>query len=185
MSFGMTWSEELVAEWLVLLGYFVLTSVPYATHEKGGVVEADIVGFKVFDDGSAEIIHVEVGSYYKKAEDLIKYVNDKFSKYNAEENLKNYLRYYLGSLATKARYRKVFASIAPLSSDTRNKLQELNIEVLTLDEVVNEVFKAYEKWVNHLKAMRLRRPGTKAIPPQYLRVLQMLFHLRKYRKLHT
>jgi ABC-type multidrug transport system ATPase subunit len=96
----------------------------YATHEKRGVVEADIVGFKVFDNGSAEIVHVEVGSYYKKAEDLIKYVNDKFSKYNAEENLKNYLRFYLGSLATKARYRKVFASTAPLSSDTRNKLQE-------------------------------------------------------------
>jgi hypothetical protein len=67
MSFGTTWSEELVAEWLVLKGYFVLTNVPYATHERGGVVEADAVGFKIFDDGSTEILHVEVGSYIVRA----------------------------------------------------------------------------------------------------------------------
>ena len=185
MSFGMTWSEELVAEWLVLSGYFVLTNVPYATRKRGGVVEADIVGFKVFDDGSAEIVHVEVGSYYKKAEDLVRDVSNKFNKYNAEKNLKNYLIYYLGPLAEKTRYRKVFVSVAPLSDDTRNKLRELNIEVLTLDEIVDEIFKAYDKWVNHLKAMNLRKHGTKVVPPQHLRALQMLFHLREHKKLYT
>jgi len=183
MSFGMTWSEELVAEWLVLKGYFVLTNVPYATRKRGGAVEADIVGFKVFDDGSAEIVHVEVGSYYEKVEDLVRDVSNKFNKYNAEENLKNYLRYYLGPLAGNARYRKVFVSVAPLSNDARNKLRELNIEVLTLDEIVDEIFEAYEKWVNHLRATGLRKPGTKVVPPQNLRALQMLFYLRERKKL--
>jgi hypothetical protein len=184
MSFGTTWSEELVVEWLVLKGYFILTNVPYAARKRGGaVVEADAVGFKIFDDGSAEVLHVEVGSYYESAEKLVEMVNEKFYKYEAE--LKNYLKYYLGSVAEKARYRRIFVSVAPISDEVKNKLQELSIEVLTLDEAVNEVFKAFNNWVNHLKTMKLRKPGTQVTPPQHFRAVPMLFYLHKLRKLNT
>ena len=185
MSFGTTWSEELVAEWLVLKGYFVLTNVPYAPDGKGGITDADVVGFKIFDDGSAEILHVEVGSYYESTKKIVEKVKEKFYKHEAEKRLKNYLKYYLGPVAEKARYRRIFVSIAPIGDEVKNKLQELNIEVLTLDEAVDEVFKAFENWTNHLKIMNLRKPDTEVTPPQHLRALQMLFYLRKLRKLNT
>jgi len=185
MSFGTTWSEELVAEWLVLKGYFVLTNVPYASGGKGGIIDADAVGFKIFDEGSAEILHVEVGSYYERAKKIVEKVKEKFYKYEAEKRLKNYLKYYLGSVAEKARYRRIFVSVAPISDEVKNKLQELNIEVLTLDEAIDEIFKAFENWANHLKTMNLRKLGTGVTPPQHFRAVPMLFYLRKLRKLNT
>jgi hypothetical protein len=165
-----------------LKGYFVLTNVPYASGRGGGTIEADAVGFKIFVDGSAEILHVEVGSYY---ESIVEIANKKFYKYEAEKRLKNYLKYYLGSVAEKARYRRIFVSVTSISDGVKSRLQELNIEVLTLDEAVDEVFKAFEDWTKHLKTLRLRKPTTGVTPPHHLRAQQMLFYLRKLRKLNT
>jgi len=44
MPFVKTWSEELVAEWLRLEGYFVEESVPFGVTLAGGRLEADVVG---------------------------------------------------------------------------------------------------------------------------------------------
>jgi hypothetical protein len=55
MPFPKTWAEELVAEWLTLRGYLVLTNIPLR-----GQREADVVGFRVLDDGGYEVFHVEV-----------------------------------------------------------------------------------------------------------------------------
>lgn len=61
MPFPRTWSEELIAEWLQLKGYFVEAGVPIRSGPKGGRFEADIIGIKGKDD-TLEIFHIEVGS---------------------------------------------------------------------------------------------------------------------------
>ena len=44
--FPKTWSEELVAEWLSINGFFVETNAPAGSGVYGGRKEADIIGLK-------------------------------------------------------------------------------------------------------------------------------------------
>jgi len=61
MPLPRTWSEELISEWLQLKGYFVEAGVLMRSGQKGGRLEADIVGVRA-NDNRLEIFHVEVGS---------------------------------------------------------------------------------------------------------------------------
>ena len=45
--FPRTWSEELIAEWLELKGYFVETGAVVSTSSVGDRTEVDIIGAKI------------------------------------------------------------------------------------------------------------------------------------------
>jgi len=78
MPYTRTWSEELVAEWLQLEGYFVEVSVQIGVTPKGGRFEADIIGIRI-KNHTLEIMHVEVGNLAESADSNIQSVQGKFT----------------------------------------------------------------------------------------------------------
>ena len=94
MPYTRTWSEELVAEWLQLEGYFIEVSVPIGVTPRGGRFEADIIGIRLKGQ-TLEIMHVETGNLTGSATANIESILDKFTdqKQNA---IINYCREKLG-----------------------------------------------------------------------------------------
>ena len=78
MPYTRTWSEELVAEWLQLDGYFIEISVPYGVTKAGGRFEADVIGVKI-ENNILEIKHIEVGNLAESATNNIKIIQNKFT----------------------------------------------------------------------------------------------------------
>jgi len=72
--FPRNWSEELIAEWYELKGYFVKTGVPLLSGRKGGRAEIDIIAVK-----ADEICHIEVGVLGDNPENNLKTMRKKFS----------------------------------------------------------------------------------------------------------
>lgn len=89
MPFATTWSEELVAEWLAIKGYFVETNVPIGAGRGGGRKEADIVGIKIEDD-IIYIIHAEVASLAESPKNIVERYRNKFKW--GKSGIENYLK---------------------------------------------------------------------------------------------
>ena len=54
MPIPRNWSEELISEWLQLLGYLTEVGVPVGAGSKGGRKEADVVGIKIIETDEGE-----------------------------------------------------------------------------------------------------------------------------------
>lgn len=76
MPFALTWSEELVAEWLAIKGYLVETNVPIGSGKGGGRREADIIAVKL--GNKVHIIQVEVASFAESPSKAIPRYKNKF-----------------------------------------------------------------------------------------------------------
>ena len=89
MPFAKTWTEEIVAEWLLLKGYLVEIGLPVAAPNVGGRFETDVVGAKV-EANTLKIVHVEVGTLAEGQRSVIS-LQKKFSNniYNTVEEKEN------------------------------------------------------------------------------------------------
>jgi hypothetical protein len=175
MPFPRTWAEELVAEWLTLRGYLVLTNIPLR-----GQREADVVGFRVLDDGGYEVFHVEVGTVVEKADDIVERINEKFSEECVSDVLK-VLGYYVGREIVNPRYEKWFIvteGSPGVIEEVKRRLQDKGSKVITLKEFVKIILEDVEKWQKYMVNSRLRNPATTVATPGNLWLIRMLISLK-------
>ena len=182
MPFPRTWAEELVAEWLTLRGYLVLTNVRLR-----GRREVDVVGFRVLDDGGYEVFHVEVGTVWEKADEIVERINKRFSEEYVNDVLK-VLGYYVGREIENPRYEKWFivtGGSPGVIEDVKRRLQgkASNVNVITLKEFVKIVLEDVEKWQKYMVNSRLRSPTTIVATPENLWLIGMLIGLKDMLKL--
>jgi hypothetical protein len=150
MPFPRNWAEELVAEWLILKGYLVLTNV-----RLGGRCGVDVVGFRVLDDGGYEVFHVEVGTVWLKADTIVERIDKRFSEKCVSDVLK-VLGYYVGRKIENPRYEKWFivtGGSPGVIEEVKRRLQDKgsNVKVITLKEFMKIVLEDVEKWQEYMK----------------------------------
>jgi hypothetical protein len=173
MPFPRTWAEELVAEWLTLRGYLVLTNVRLR-----GRREVDVIDFRVLDDGGYEVFHVEVGAIWDKADKIVKMIDDRFSEERVSDVLK-VLGYYVGREIENPKYEKWFivtGGSPGVIEEVKRRLQDKgsNVKVSTLKEFVKIILEDVEKWQKYMVNSRLRDPTTTVATPENLWLIGML-----------
>lgn len=143
-----TWSEELVAEYLSIMGYVVLTNFSFKTKSLRGRNEADIIGFRLNGE-NIEIIHVEVGKKHESTENTIENICKKFDEYRVEY-IKEYILSILGKDANdpvqkrNISYRKIFIFMEMYDSELQAFLSKCN-ERLGDIEIINFTKLYFEK----------------------------------------
>jgi hypothetical protein len=177
MPFPRNWAEELVAEWLTLRGYLVLTNVRLR-----GRREVDVVGFRVLDDGGYEVFHVEVGTVWEKADKIVKRINKRFSEEYVNDVLK-VLGYYVGRKIENPRYEKWFivtGGSPGVIEGVKRRLRDKgsSVKMITLKEFVEIILKDVEKWREYLKDSQLRGPATTVATPENLWLIGMLIGIK-------
>jgi Holliday junction resolvase-like predicted endonuclease len=150
MPFPRNWAEELVAEWLTLRGYLVLTNVRLR-----GRREVDVIGFRVLDDGSYEVFHVEVGAVWENADKIVERINKRFSEKCVSDVLK-VLGYYAGRKIENPRYEKWFivtGGSPGVIEEIKRRLQDKgsNVKTITLKEFMKIVLEDVEKRQEYMK----------------------------------
>lgn len=136
MVFTRTWSEELVAEWLIASGYAVLVEVPVGTGKGGGRKEADVIGFKSEKTG-IKIVHFEISHIWESAKKVENSIDNKFSS-DRVERISQYVASITGS--SNIIYEKhaiVFTSRGVLE-EVKENLEGKGIKVWSFQEFFNE-----------------------------------------------
>ena len=128
--FPRTWSEELVAEWLSIKGYFVETNVPAGTGRGGGRKEADVIGFRV-ENNKAKVVHVEISSLWEGEDAIIRWLQRKFSEERIKE-IKGWVRHRAD--IDEIDYVKLAIIIGSPGVINKVKGKVLDIKVLSFDE---------------------------------------------------
>ena len=156
MPFPRTWSEELIAEWLQLKGYFVEVGVPIRSGQKGGRIEADIVGVRVKGE-RLEIFHIEVGSLTGNPIKNAEMIKEKFSEQRVNA-INEYCRNKLElSPDQQAIYNKLYVAVW-WSDKTLSYLEQQQLPVRSLWEFVNnEIKPTIQQW----KKQPPHRPQTR------------------------
>lgn len=145
MPFPRTWSEELIAEWLQLKGYFVEVGVPTRSGTKGGRGEADVVGVRS-RNGDLEILHVEVGGLPGNPKQNAEMIRRKFSQRNVNA-IKEYCSSKLASFPDqRISYERLYVAVWG-SGRTMSYLREQQLPVRSLMEFVrNEIKPTIREW---------------------------------------
>ena len=174
MPFGSTWSEELVAEWLDLEGYFVKMQIPAGSAGSGGRYAPDIVGVR-FENDELEILHVEVGMSFDKWEKAEKRLKKKFSR-EIEESITNYVLEKLGlSKNTKINYRRLVVSLHH-SKEALKKIEEENLaEIMFIQDVIDEILTGIETGKYHSYESKIKNPTL----PNHLWLAKMLENIHE------
>ena len=156
LPFPRTWSEELIAEWLQLKGYFVEVGVPISSGVRGGRNEADIVGVRM-QDGKAKIFRIEVGNLSGNPIDNAEMIKQKFSKQNQSDVL-NYCRQKLNFAPNQEiDYEQLYIAVW-WSNKTFSYLEQQQLPVKELfDFIKTEIVPTIEKWKDNPP----HRPQTK------------------------
>lgn len=152
MSIPRNWSEELVSEWLQLLGYLTEVGIPLSGTGRGGRQEADVVGAKISETNKKaqilRIYHVEVGQLggYKYNVAMLK---DKFSNTRTDKIKERYKGRM--AFAGEVQYDKLYIDIWERPTRVKrlirdSQIAEEKIEVWTPSKLFSEVFKAIEAW---------------------------------------
>ena len=143
MPYTRTWSEELVAEWLQLDGYFVEVSVPVGVTSKGGRFEADIIGIKIVNQ-TLQVMHVEIGHLTKSAGMNIQHIQDKFSN-QMQHAIRDYCTKKLG-FKGKVSYNNLY--VAPyVSKKTLPLAKKTNINLKRMEDFIQQdVVPAINRW---------------------------------------
>ena len=147
MPFPRTWSEELIAEWLQLEGYFVEVGVPIRSGRKGGRSEADVLGIRAKAD-RLEIFHIEVGSLTGNPEDNADMIREKFSNERVDA-LKEYVaRKFEFSAARNPAYKKLYIAVW-WSDKTLAHLEKEKLPITTLFNFIKDTVKpTIHRWKN-------------------------------------
>jgi hypothetical protein len=154
MPIPRNWSEELISEWLHLLGYLAEVGVPVGVGSGGGRKEADVVGAKIKDNGKKgrilQIYHVEVGTLSGAHEENVDILRTKFSRERTQEIVKR-LKRRMGSI-DEVEYQKLYVDIWPTEIKVaklmnRKEIKQEEIKVWTPKTLFQEVFQAMKDWV--------------------------------------
>jgi hypothetical protein len=153
----------------------VLTNIPLR-----GQREADVVGFRVLDDGGYEVFHVEVGTVWEKADKIVERIDKRFSEECVGDVLK-VLGYYVGREIVNPRYEKWFIvteGSPGVIEEVKRRLQDKGSKVITLKEFVKIILEDVEKWQKYMVNSRLRNPATTVATPGNLWLIRMLLSLK-------
>lgn len=143
MPYTRTWSEELVAEWLQLEGYFVEVSVPIGVTPKGGRNEADVLGIRI-ENHTLQIMHVEIGVLGQSAKINIQTVQDKFSIKN-QNAIKGYCKKKLG-FSGRVSYDNLYVATY-VGKKTLGIAKRNNINLKHMDDFIyKDVVPAINTW---------------------------------------
>jgi hypothetical protein len=143
MPYTRTWSEELVAEWLQLEGYFVEVSVPIGVTPKGGRFEADIIGIRIRNH-TLKIMHVETGNLTESANQNIQSIQGKFTP-QRQNAIINYCRNKLG-FKGRASYNNLYvATYVSKKTLLLAKKSKINLKYVE-DFIQQDVVSAIKKW---------------------------------------
>ncbi|MCJ7693860.1 MAG: hypothetical protein MUO40_00380 [Anaerolineaceae bacterium] len=154
MPIPRNWSEELISEWLHLLGYLAEVGVPVGVGSGGGRKEADVVGAKIKDNGKKgrilQIYHVEVGTLSGAHEEKVDILRTKFSRERTQEIVKR-LKRRMGSI-DEVEYQNLYVDIWPTEIKVaklmnRKEIKQEEIKVWTPKTLFQEVFQAMKDWV--------------------------------------
>jgi len=175
MPFPRTWSEELIAEWLQLKGYFVEVGIPIRSGQKGGRSEADIVGAKVIDD-RLEIFHIEVGSLSGNPKSNAETIQEKFSE-GRKNAIKRYCRDRLEfSSSRPTSYKELYVAVW-WSDKTLLYLKQQQLPVIALlDLIKDEIRPTIQKWKNQPPHQPQTR-GKSVTLPQNMWLLYLLDYI--------
>lgn len=185
MPIPRNWSEELISEWLQLLGYMTEVGIPLPGTSRGGRQEADVVGVKIIEndnkDKVLQIFHVEVGELSGNHESNVKYARNKFSSSRTQAivnriykrmgfiKLVEYKKLYIDIWATRRKIDKLMSN---------SDLRQGEIEVWTLEKLFQGVLQAIANWIPDHGP----KPGEATLPESYW-MLKMLEALREWRLL--
>jgi hypothetical protein len=147
MPFPRTWSEDLIAEWLQLEGYFVETGVPIRSGRKGGRSEANVLGIRLKAD-MLEIFHIEVGSLTGNPKDNAEMIKEKFSDERVDA-LREYVSRKLEfSTAKSTTYKKLYVAVW-WSDRTLAHLEKEKLPIKTLINFIKDTVKpTIHQWKN-------------------------------------
>ena len=154
MPIPRNWSEELISEWLQLLGYLTEVGVPVGVGRGGGRKEADVVGAKISETGEGggilQIYHVEVGELGGAYARNVQTLRNKFSRERTQEIVERF-KGRMG-LIEQVEYEKVYVDIWPTKSKinklmNHKEIKQEEIKVWTPKKLFQEVFRAIEDWV--------------------------------------
>jgi len=143
MPYTRTWSEELVAEWLQLEGYFVEVSVPIGVTKKGGRFEADVLGIKI-KEHILHVMHIEIGNLGQSAEKNIQTLQNKFSS-QKQNAIIDYCKKKLG-FKGRVSYNNLYVATY-VSKKTLPIAKKSNINLKRIEDFIREdVVPAINKW---------------------------------------
>lgn len=186
MPIPRNWSEEVISEWLQLLGYLTEVGIPLPGTGKGGRQEADVVGAKIIEsdnkDKVLQIFHVEVGELSGNHESNVHYVRNKFSNSRTEAII-NRMNRRIGSIKP-VEYKKLYVDIWATRKKIDNlmsnpEVQREGIEIWTLEKLFQGVLQAISDWVPDHGP----KPGEATLPESYW-MLKMIEALREWRLLN-
>ena len=143
MPFAKTWTEEIVAEWLLLKGYSVEIGLPVGAQNVGGRFEADVVGAKV-EANTLKIVHAEVGTLAGGQKSVIS-LQKKFSN-NICGTIENYFREIFAFTEKNVNYKKLYVA-SFWTKPVINNARKIGIDVRPLpDFLCKEVLQTIRDW---------------------------------------
>lgn len=162
-----TFSEEIIAEWLQLKGWYIQTGVPLGSKEVGGRGEADIIGLKIIE-GQPHIIHIEVGILGGSAEDNLERVQKKFSEKNEEHILRVM---GLDNASWEHRYIVTYASKKSLELIRENSFKIDELKDVIQKEILPDI------WTWKGSEGESRKTRQYPTPPNNLWLIQMIEYM--------
>lgn len=175
MPFASNWTEELVAEWLQLENYLVVTRLPSVSANVGGRYEPDIVGGRV-DKGTLKILHCEVTSWLagNATNTTDRYANKFLPK--VCQTVTEHFRESFGIVGQQpCTYEKwVIAGgfSKPMEHELRNKVSGVQL-YRTDDFIRNKVLPSIKAWGNNAPS---HKTAWRTLP-QGLWLLQLLDYM--------
>jgi len=147
-----TWSEELITEWLCLIGYSTEVGVPVGRGSRGGRKEADVIGVKIrLDDADKRILsifHIEVGQLGGYAKSL-EMISNKFSDTRTEEIIGRYKKRM--AFEGQIEYEKVYVDIWDRPNLVKRlmnstELTSVGIQVWSPIKLFQNIFTEIKNW---------------------------------------
>jgi hypothetical protein len=124
MPIPKNWSEELIAEWLEIDGFLVVSGFPVASKGGGGRGDLDVLGVRV-ENQTLVIRHVEIGELNVSSSAGEEKLKMKFSDAR-EKEITNYPVNRIGLKGYKIEYRPLFI---PTSFTGKKYARALRLEV--------------------------------------------------------
>lgn len=158
--------EELVAEYLQLAGYFVVTNHPVPTKKRGGRSDMDVLGLKIVGN-KVHALHIEIG----RARDR-KALEKKIKQQLLSQKVGKELDKILKTFADK-RERWFISETRKRESgiwqDLREKYKK-DVRLMTFPELMKEIRKTMKEW----KEKESTSKGRDRMLPKSLWLLKML-----------
>jgi len=179
MPFTETWTEELVAEWLIIQNYVVDVLLPIAVAKDiGGRFEADVVGVKVLN-GRLNIFHIEVGQLIRSPDENINALKKKFSS-DVQSTLIKYYASIFGFDEKTVEYSKLYIASYCSNPTIEKAKKDVGLEITMLDVFIKKkVIPALEQWKCNPESFNPKTKTDALLPPQSCWLLQLIDYLRK------